>query len=91
MPPPELIDQAPVVADPPIPAPANVMAAGVADSQMTMGSPALTVASGFTVTLVHTGSLAHPTAEVATTQYGNVPVAEGVTFTVCVLPSDGFR
>ena len=49
VPPPEVMDHAPVVAPPPTLAPANVMAAGVADWQTLSGPPGVTVAAGLTV------------------------------------------
>ena len=49
VPPPEVIDQAPVVAPPPTLAPVRVMAAGAADWQTVFGPPAVTVGAGFTV------------------------------------------
>lgn len=48
-PPPDVIDQAPVVALPPTLAPVNVIAVGVADWQTVFGPPAVTVATGLTV------------------------------------------
>ena len=50
VPPPEIIDQAPVVALPPNKAPVNGMAAGVADWQVLIATPAVTVGIAFTVT-----------------------------------------
>ena len=50
VPPPEVMDQAPVVAPPPTLAPANVIAAGVADWQTVLGPPAVTVAGVLIVT-----------------------------------------
>ena len=49
VPPPEMIDQAPVVALPPNTAPVNAMAAGVADWHVLIAPPAETVGSAFTV------------------------------------------
>jgi len=49
VPPPEVMDQAPVVALPPTLAPLNVMAVGVADWQTLFGPPGVTVATGLTV------------------------------------------
>ena len=51
VPPPEVIDQAPVVAPPPTLAPVRVMATGVADWQTALGPPVVTVAAGFTLTV----------------------------------------
>ena len=48
-PPPEVIDQAPVVALPPTLAPDNMIGAGVADWHTLFGPPALAVAIGFTL------------------------------------------
>jgi hypothetical protein len=49
VPPPEVMDHAPVVALPPTLAPVKVMAAGVADWQTVLGPPGVTVAVGLTV------------------------------------------
>jgi len=49
VPPPEVIDHAPVVALPPTLAPVKVMAAGVADWQTVLGPPGVIVAVGLTV------------------------------------------
>ena len=48
VPPPEVTDQAPVVAPPPTLAPAKVIAVGVADWQISADVPAVTVGAGFT-------------------------------------------
>src|ERR1044072_3750366 len=48
-PPPEVIDQAPVVALPPTLAPVKVIAAGVADWHTLLGPPAFAVGAAFTV------------------------------------------
>ena len=48
VPPPDVIDQAPVVAPPPTLAPVSVIADGVADWQTLSGPPGVTVAAGFT-------------------------------------------
>ena len=49
MPPPETMDQAPVVAPPPTLAPPRVMATGVADWHTVFGPPALAVEAWLTV------------------------------------------
>ncbi len=49
VPPPDIIDQAPVVAPPPILAPLNVMGEGLADSQTTSGPPAFAMGAWVTV------------------------------------------
>lgn len=48
VPPPAVMDQAPVVAPPPTLAPVKVMAAGAADWQTVFGPPGVTVAAGLT-------------------------------------------
>jgi hypothetical protein len=50
VPPPDVIDHAPVVALPPTLAPLNVIAPGVADWQAVNAAPGVTVASGLTLT-----------------------------------------
>jgi hypothetical protein len=65
-PPPETIDQAPVVAPPPIPAPDKVIGVGVADWHTVIGAPAVTVAGTFTVTVI-VAVFVHPLAEVPVT------------------------
>ena len=49
LPPPLVIDHAPVVAEPPIVDPVSVIPVGVADSQTVFGPPAFTVGKAFTV------------------------------------------
>ena len=48
VPPPEVMDHAPVVAPPPTLAPLRVTAVGVADWQISADVPAVTVGAGFT-------------------------------------------
>lgn len=65
-PPPETIDHAPVVAPPPIAAPDKVIAPGVADWHTAIGAPAVTIATGFTVTVTE-DEFVHPLAAVPVT------------------------
>lgn len=60
VPPPEVMDHAPVVALPPTLAPAKVMAAGVADSQAFNAAPGVTVAAGLTFIVLVALTAGHP-------------------------------
>ena len=60
VPPPEVIDQAPVVALPPTLAPVRVIAAGVADWHTVLGPPGVTVASGLIVIVLVPVAAVHP-------------------------------
>lgn len=60
VPPPEVIDQAPVVALPPTLAPVKVIAVGVADWQTVLGPPGVTVAVGLTVMVLVAFAEAQP-------------------------------
>ena len=80
VPPPEVIDQAPVVAPPPTLAPANVMAVGVADWHTVLGPPGVTVAAVFTViTTVETA------AEQGPAPSGSFVVKVNVTFPLVIV------
>jgi hypothetical protein len=59
VPPPEVIDHAPVVAPPPTLAPANAIADGVPDWQTVLGPPAFTVGVAFTVMVLVALSVEH--------------------------------
>jgi hypothetical protein len=60
VPPPEVIDHAPVVALPPTLAPLKVIAEGEADWQTTSGPPGVTVGAGFTVIVLVPLTAEHP-------------------------------
>ena len=59
VPPPETIDQAPVVAPPPTLAPDSVMADGEADWQAVFGPPAVAVAAAITVIVLSEVAAVH--------------------------------
>ena len=63
VPPPDVIDHAPLVALPPIPAPLKVIAEGVADWQAVNAGPGVTVAGGVTLTVTVSCDV-HPFASV---------------------------
>ena len=60
VPPPAVMDQAPVVAPPPTLAPVRVMAVGVADWQTVLGPPAVAVFRGFTLMVRFAVAAAQP-------------------------------
>src|ERR1043165_4018279 len=74
VPPPDVIDHAPVVAPPPTLAPLNVIAAGVADWQTKSGPPGVTVAAGFTVIVLVALTAAHAPGAFVVSVNVTVPV-----------------
>ena len=84
VPPPDVIDHAPVVALPPTLAPLKVIAAGVADLQTLFGPPAVAVGNAFTVIVLVAVAALHPVPALEVKSNVTVPLkfAAGVYVTV---------
>ena len=74
VPPPDVIDQAPVVAPPPTLAPVKVMAAGVADWQTVLGPPGVTVFRGLTLIVLVAVAAGQPPGALVVSVKVTVPV-----------------